>query len=137
MIESVGMTASDPHLTLNAIWRDESPKLIAGLASIVRDIGLAEDLAHDAFVTALEQWPGSGPTGSYSRLSLRERPAFHGAKGDYHLLLSSTDPLFGNIGTDFHAGPEAIESELRTPACLGGKERPLRVSCLHWSEPPQ
>ena len=54
------MTASDPHRTINAIWRIESPKLIAGLARIVRDVGLAEDLAQDALVAALEQWPESG-----------------------------------------------------------------------------
>jgi RNA polymerase sigma factor (sigma-70 family) len=54
------MTASDTHRTIDAVWRIESPRLIAGLARIVRDVGLAEDLAHDALVAALEQWPGSG-----------------------------------------------------------------------------
>jgi len=42
------------------VWRIESPKLIAGLTRIVRDVGLAEDLAQDALVAALEQWPESG-----------------------------------------------------------------------------
>ena len=42
------------------MWRIESPKLIAGLTRIVRDVGLAEDLAQDALVAALEQWPESG-----------------------------------------------------------------------------
>ena len=51
---------SDTHSTIDAIWRIESPKLIAGLARIVRDVGLAEDLAQDALVAALEQWPASG-----------------------------------------------------------------------------
>jgi RNA polymerase sigma factor (sigma-70 family) len=54
------MTTSDTHRTIDAVWRIESPRLIAGLARIVRDVGLAEDLAHDALVAALEQWPGSG-----------------------------------------------------------------------------
>src|SRR6476660_4046362 len=54
------MTASDTHRTIDAVWRIESPRLIAGLARIVRDVGLAEDLAHDALVAALEQWPGTG-----------------------------------------------------------------------------
>ena len=45
---------------LEAVWRIESPALIAGLARIVRDVGLAEDLAQDALVAALEQWPRSG-----------------------------------------------------------------------------
>ena len=54
------MTASDTHRTIDAVWRIESARLIAGLARIVRDVGLAEELAQDALVTALEQWPESG-----------------------------------------------------------------------------
>ncbi len=54
------MTASDPARAIDAIWRIESAKLIAALTRMVRDIGLAEELAHDALVTALEQWPRSG-----------------------------------------------------------------------------
>src|SRR5216683_5575066 len=54
------MTASDTHRAIDAVWRIESARLIAGLARIVRDVGLAEDLAHDALVAALEQWPDSG-----------------------------------------------------------------------------
>jgi RNA polymerase sigma factor (sigma-70 family) len=52
--------ASDAHGAIDAVWRIESPRLIAGLARMVRDVGLAEDLAHDALVAALEQWPESG-----------------------------------------------------------------------------
>ncbi|HEX6099455.1 MAG TPA: RNA polymerase sigma factor [Thermoanaerobaculia bacterium] len=54
------MTAADTHRTIDAVWRIESPKLIAGLARIVRDVGIAEDLAQDALVAALEQWPQAG-----------------------------------------------------------------------------
>jgi RNA polymerase sigma factor (sigma-70 family) len=54
------VTASDTHRAIEAVWRIESAKLIAGLARIVRDVGLAEDLAQDALVAALEQWPASG-----------------------------------------------------------------------------
>jgi RNA polymerase sigma factor (sigma-70 family) len=54
------VTAQDPHAAIDAVWRIESAKLIAGLARIVRDIGVAEDLAHDALVAALGQWPESG-----------------------------------------------------------------------------
>ena len=54
------MTATDTHRTIDAVWRIESPRLIAGLARIVRDVGIAEDLAQDALVAALEQWPESG-----------------------------------------------------------------------------
>src|ERR687889_103458 len=52
--------ASDTHRAIDAVWRIESAKLIAGLTRIVRDVGLAEDLAQDALVAALEQWPTSG-----------------------------------------------------------------------------
>ena len=54
------MTATDTHSAIDAVWRIESPRLIAGLARIVRDVGVAEDLAHDALVAALEQWPKEG-----------------------------------------------------------------------------
>ena len=52
--------ATDIHGTIDAVWRIESPRLIAGLTRIVRDLGLAEDLAQDALVAALEHWPQSG-----------------------------------------------------------------------------
>jgi len=52
--------ASETHRAIEAVWRIESPKLIAGLTRIVRDVGLAEDLAQDALVAALERWPTSG-----------------------------------------------------------------------------
>ena len=52
--------ATDTHGAIDAVWRIESPRLIAGLARIVRDVGVAEDLAQDALVAALEQWPQSG-----------------------------------------------------------------------------
>src|ERR1044071_8213844 len=54
------MTASDTHRAVDAVWRIESARLIAGLARIVRDVGLAEELAQDALVAALERWPESG-----------------------------------------------------------------------------
>jgi RNA polymerase sigma-70 factor, ECF subfamily len=54
------VTATDIHRTIDAVWRIESPRLIAGLVRFVRDVGLAEDLAQDALVAALEQWPESG-----------------------------------------------------------------------------
>src|SRR5882762_9080866 len=54
------MTASDTQRTIDAVWRIESARLIAGIARIVRDVGIAEDLAQDALVAALEQWPESG-----------------------------------------------------------------------------
>jgi RNA polymerase sigma factor (sigma-70 family) len=54
------VTASATHRAIEAVWRIESARLIAGLARMVRDVGLAEDLAQDALVAALERWPESG-----------------------------------------------------------------------------
>ena len=64
------MTATDLHhadrrrteidRSIEAVWRIESAKLIAGLTRMVRDVGVAEDLAQEALVAALEQWPESG-----------------------------------------------------------------------------
>jgi RNA polymerase sigma factor (sigma-70 family) len=51
---------TDVQRTIDAVWRIESAKLIAALARMVRDVGLAEDLAQDALVAALEQWPSAG-----------------------------------------------------------------------------
>jgi RNA polymerase sigma factor (sigma-70 family) len=54
------VAATDIHQAIDAVWRIESARLIAGLTRIVRDVGIAEDLAQDALVAALEQWPASG-----------------------------------------------------------------------------
>ena len=48
------------HRAIEAVWRIESARIIAGLAGLVRDVGLAEELAQDALVAALEQWPADG-----------------------------------------------------------------------------
>ncbi|MGC4940853.1 RNA polymerase sigma factor [Kribbella sp. DT2] len=54
------MTVTDTHGAIDAVWRIESARIVAGVARIVRDVGLAEELAQDALVAALEQWPESG-----------------------------------------------------------------------------
>ena len=54
------MRSSATHRAIDAVWRIESARLIAGLTRIVRDVAVAEDLAQDALVAALEQWPASG-----------------------------------------------------------------------------
>jgi RNA polymerase sigma factor (sigma-70 family) len=60
MVLSVAVTATDTHRAIDAVWRIESARIIAGLARIVRDVGLAEDLAQDALVAAMQQWQESG-----------------------------------------------------------------------------
>ncbi len=54
------MTATETHRAIEAVWRIESARIIAGLTRIVRDVGVAEELAQDALVVALERWPESG-----------------------------------------------------------------------------
>ncbi|MGC2474366.1 MAG: RNA polymerase sigma factor [Candidatus Sulfotelmatobacter sp.] len=54
------MVATDTHRAIEAVWKIESARVIAGLTRIVRDVGLAEELAQDALVVALEKWPESG-----------------------------------------------------------------------------
>src|SRR6202521_2145244 len=54
------MSSPDIHRTIDAVWRIESGRIIPGVARIVRDVGVAEELAQDALVSALEQWPESG-----------------------------------------------------------------------------
>src|SRR5512136_2049843 len=54
------MTTPETRRAIDAVWRIEAAKLIASLARIVRDVGLAEDLAQDALVIALERWPETG-----------------------------------------------------------------------------
>jgi RNA polymerase sigma factor (sigma-70 family) len=86
------MTATDIHRTIDAVWRMESPRLIAGLARIVRDVGTAEELAQDALVAALEQWPGSGvprnpgawlmTTAKHRAIDQLRRQALHRRKED-------------------------------------------------------
>jgi RNA polymerase sigma factor (sigma-70 family) len=60
MVSSVTMTVTETHRAIEAVWRIESARLIASLARRVRDVGLAEELAQDALVSALEVWPVSG-----------------------------------------------------------------------------
>src|SRR3954447_3136315 len=60
MLSSPAVTASATHQAITSVWKSESPRLVAGLARIVRDVGVAEELAQDALVAALEQWPVSG-----------------------------------------------------------------------------
>jgi RNA polymerase sigma-70 factor, ECF subfamily len=84
------VTASETHRTIDAVWRIESPRLIAALARMVGDVGQAEDLAQDALVLALERWPAAGvpqnpgawlmATAKHRAIDLLRRRALHGRK---------------------------------------------------------
>jgi RNA polymerase sigma factor (sigma-70 family) len=101
------MTATDIHRTIDALWRMESPRLIAGLARVVRDVGLAEELAQDALVTALEQWPTTGvprnpgawlmTTAKHRAIDQMRRHALHRRKED-ELTREIEDQLEQTVG---------------------------------------
>jgi RNA polymerase sigma-70 factor, ECF subfamily len=55
---------TDPYAVLETVWRMESARIVAGVARVVRDVGLAEELAHDALIAAMEQWPRDGVPGN-------------------------------------------------------------------------
>jgi RNA polymerase sigma-70 factor, ECF subfamily len=84
------VTVSDAHRTIQAVWRIESARVIAGLAWLVRDVGLAEELAQDALVAALERWPETGipdnpaawlmATGRNRAIDVFRRRALHARK---------------------------------------------------------
>jgi RNA polymerase sigma factor (sigma-70 family) len=72
----VTVSTRDPRVVVEAVWRLESPRIIAGVARLVRDVGLAEDLAQDALVAALEEWPRRGVPpnpGAWLMLTARHR----------------------------------------------------------------
>jgi len=78
------VTATDTHRTIDAVWRIEAAKLIAGLARMVRDVGLAEDLAQEALVAALEQWPETGipeKPGAWLMATAKRRAIDHFRRG--------------------------------------------------------
>ena len=73
---TTGTDAAAAHRAIEAVWRLESARIIAGLAGLVRDVGLAEELAQDALVAALEQWPAQGipaNPGAWLMLTARHR----------------------------------------------------------------
>lgn len=101
------MAANDIHRTIDAVWRIESPRLIAGLARIVRDVGMAEELAQDALVTALEQWPSTGvprnpgawlmTTAKHRAIDQLRRHALHRRK-EHELTREIEDQLEQSVG---------------------------------------
>src|SRR6516162_8097887 len=107
------MTASHTHRAIDAVWRIEQPRLIAGLARVVRDVGLAEELAQDALVAALERWPVSGvperpgawlmATAKNRAIDLLRKRALHARK---------EDELVREIADQFEAGNPDVDTAL-------------------------
>ncbi|NMO13689.1 RNA polymerase sigma factor [Pyxidicoccus fallax] len=103
------MTASDTHRAIQAVWRIESPRLIAGLARMVRDVGLAEELAQDALVVALEKWPKAGVPdnpGAWLMATAKHRAIDHMRRG------KQVERKHEEIGHEMEAKQEAAMPDL-------------------------
>ncbi len=99
------MTASDIHRAIDAIWRIEAARLIAGLARMVRDVGLAEDLAQEALVAALERWPKTGipdKPGAWLMATAKNRAIDHLRRRKLHARKHE------EIGRDLEIEQEAV-----------------------------
>jgi RNA polymerase sigma factor (sigma-70 family) len=103
------MSATEAHRAIDAVWRIESPRLIAGLVRMVRDVGQAEDLAQDALVAALETWPESGipdKPGAWLMATAKRRAI------DQLRRRAMLDRKHDELGRDAEAKREAAAGEL-------------------------
>jgi RNA polymerase sigma factor (sigma-70 family) len=101
--------AAETHAAIDAVWRIESPKIIATLTRITRDIGLAEDLAHDALVAALEQWPDAGiprNAGAWLMAAAKNRAIDHLRRG------KMLDRKHGELGADLEQRQRLAAQEI-------------------------
>jgi RNA polymerase sigma factor (sigma-70 family) len=100
---------TDVHRAIDAVWRIEAPKLIAGLARMVRDVGIAEDLAQDALVTALEKWPELGVPdnpGAWLMATAKRRAI------DLHRRGKLLERKHAELGYELDARQDTAEQEL-------------------------
>lgn len=96
---------TDTHGAIDAIWRIESPKIIAALTRVVRDVGVAEDLAQDALVAALEQWPEAGVPenpGAWLMGTAKHRAI------DFFRRNAMADRKHEDLGRDYHAREQTM-----------------------------
>jgi len=109
------MPATDLHRTIDAVWRIESPHLIAALARMVRDVGIAEDLAQDALVTALERWPETGipdNPGAWLMATAKRRAIDHLRRNQ---MLTRTHDQLGRAIDEANQVPPDLDSALDDP----------------------
>jgi RNA polymerase sigma-70 factor (ECF subfamily) len=100
------VTATDAHGAIDAVWRIESAKLIAGLARMVRDVGLAEDLAQEALVAALEKWPDEGipqNPGAWLMATAKRRAIDHFRRGQM------LDRKHEELGREFQIREQTVQ----------------------------
>jgi RNA polymerase sigma-70 factor (ECF subfamily) len=123
--------AADAHHAIEAIWRIESPKLIASLARFTRDLGAAEDLAQDALVAALEQWPGQGIPDNPGAwlMTVAKRRAL-----DHYRRSAIADRKYEELGRDLAVKEMAVpdfEAALDAASDLGDDLLRLIFVCCH------
>jgi RNA polymerase sigma factor (sigma-70 family) len=105
------VTATDTQRATEAVWRIESARIIAGLTRIVRDVGLAEDLAQDALVAALQQWPESGVPenpGAWLMATAKHRAIDHFRRN------MRLERKHAELGRELEAGQEMAVADLHT-----------------------
>jgi len=106
-------TRSATHRAIDAVWRIESAKIIAGLARMVRDVGLAEELAQEALVSALETWPGTGVPdnpGAWLMAAGKNRALDHFRRGK--LLERKHEELAGEMELEQEMAAADLEAAL-------------------------
>jgi RNA polymerase sigma-70 factor, ECF subfamily len=102
-------TVTDPYALLETVWRMESARIVAGVARVVRDVGQAEELAHDALVAAMEQWPREGvPDNPGAWLAATARRRAIDAIRREQTLARKTELLVGRAGDDNVAPPADV-----------------------------
>ena len=118
------MTATDPHRAIEAIFRIESARLVAGLTRIVRDVGLAEELMQDAHLAALERWPREGvpdnpgawlmSTAKHRAIDLLRRSKLHQRKEDQltREIEAQLEQAAPKLATDVDALDDQIGDDL-------------------------
>jgi RNA polymerase sigma-70 factor, ECF subfamily len=123
MVSSGVMSATDAHQAIDAVWRIESGRLIAGLARMLRDVGRAEELAQDALVAALETWPRNGipdNPGAWLMATAKHRAIDHLRRNQMlarqHAVLAhdlETDQDLGELELEAHMDDEIGDDLLK------------------------
>src|SRR5215475_12449347 len=96
---------NDVHRTIEAVWRIESTRLVAAIARVTRDIGIAEELAQDALVAAIERWPAEGipeNPASWLMTAAKRRAIDHLRRGQM------LEKKHGEIAREFELQPQQL-----------------------------
>ena len=126
------MTGDEAHRAILAVWRIEQPRLITGLARMVRDVPLAEDLTQEALLAALEQWPLTGvpeKPGAWLMATARHRAVDHLRRR--RMLERKNEMIIRDMEAEQQAMPDldfALDDDIGDEQC-GSSSRPAIRSC--------